>query len=52
MRPLDQFACFENIKHFEHLLLAEADPEKRAVLHRLLAEERAKVVPITPTPLP
>ena len=31
-----------NITRFERLLLAETDPEKRARIERLLAEEQAK----------
>jgi hypothetical protein len=31
-----------NIEHFEKLLETEADPKKRAVIERLLTEEKLK----------
>jgi hypothetical protein len=32
-----------NIEHFKKLLETEADPQKRAVIERLLAEEKLKL---------
>ena len=32
----------ENIRRFERLLLTETEPEKRALLSRLLNEDRAR----------
>jgi hypothetical protein len=37
------FVFEENIAHFEKLLETEADPERRACIQRLLAEEEAKL---------
>lgn len=38
---VSRFVHNENIKRFEVLLRAEADADRRAVLTRLLADERA-----------
>jgi hypothetical protein len=39
---VSRYVHFENIRRFEEMLLTETSPKKRAVLLRLLAEERAK----------
>lgn len=36
-----------NIKHFRNLLKTEADPQKRATIRMLLAEEEAKLVKLS-----
>lgn len=39
---MDKFVERQNIAHYVELLKAEADPIKREMLERLLAEEEAK----------
>ena len=39
---MDRFVERQNIAHFEDQLKTEADPIKRAMLQRLLTEEKAK----------
>jgi hypothetical protein len=39
---MDDFIERQNILHFTDMLKAETDPEKRAMLLRLLAEEEMK----------
>ncbi len=38
---MEEFAHRQNIERFEHELEREIDPNRRAMLERLLAEERA-----------
>ena len=40
---MDLFIARANIAHFEDLLAAETDPEKRRVIEDLLARERQKL---------
>jgi hypothetical protein len=40
---MDQTVAYLNIDHYRKLLATETDEKKRATLHRLLAEEEAKV---------
>lgn len=40
---MQEFACQQNIKHFEQLLKSESDPKVRAVLSDLLEAERTKL---------
>ena len=40
---MDRTVADLNIAHFRKLLAAEADPAKRNVIERLLAEEEAKL---------
>ncbi|MGX7871987.1 hypothetical protein ACVDG5_002940 [Mesorhizobium sp. ORM6] len=37
----NEFVHLDNIKHFEKMLGTETDPERRAMLLKLLAEEKA-----------
>ena len=37
---MDEFAHRQNVERFEDELRTEADPQRRAMLERLLAEER------------
>ncbi len=39
---MDQFVERQNIAHYVNQLETEKDPAKRAMLERLLAEEKAK----------
>ncbi|TJV72892.1 MAG: hypothetical protein E5X76_09910 [Mesorhizobium sp.] len=40
---VDRFIARANIAHFEDLLAAETDPQKRRVIENLLARERQKL---------
>jgi hypothetical protein len=40
---VDQTIARLNIEHFHRLLKSEIDPDKRATITRLLAEEEAKL---------
>ena len=40
---VDRFIARANIAHFEDLLAAETDPQKRRVIESLLARERQKL---------
>lgn len=40
---MDRTVASLNVQHFKHLLETETDPEKRATIMRLLAEEQAKI---------
>ena len=40
---MDRFIARANIAHFEDLLAAETDPQKRKVIENLLARERQKL---------
>lgn len=40
---MDRFIARANIAHFEDLLAAETEPQKRKVIENLLARERRKL---------
>jgi len=40
--PYRDYIRHENIKHFRRKLISETDPERRATLKKLLAEELAR----------
>lgn len=40
---MKRFVAEQNIRHFEHLLASETDPERRKVLTTLLAEARREL---------
>jgi hypothetical protein len=40
---MDQAVAHLNIEHYRNLLATETDEKKRATLHRLLAEEEARL---------
>ena len=42
--PTDRFVATANIAHFETELKVQTDPQKRRILERLLADEKAKLV--------
>jgi predicted phosphatase len=46
---VERFVQAANIAHYKKLLLTEADPVKREMLQKLLAEEEAKAVGTPPT---
>jgi hypothetical protein len=37
------FVFLANIDHYKHLLTTESDPQKIAIIRKLLAEEEAKL---------
>jgi hypothetical protein len=39
---MEKFVTRQNITHYTNQLMTEADPTKRELLHRLLAEEMVK----------
>lgn len=43
MRVIDRAVARLNIEHYRKLLATETDDAKRETLHRLLAEEEAKL---------
>ncbi len=48
---MDRTVAHLNIQHFRKLLESEADPTKRQIIERLLAEEEAKLARAgTPNP--
>lgn len=40
---MPDFIFRANIAHFENMLVTETNPEKISVIHKLLAEEKAKL---------
>jgi len=49
-RAVDKAVAHLNIEHYRKLLVTETDQAKRATLHRLLAEEEAKLAALMNTP--
>lgn len=46
---MDKAIAELNIEHYRKLLSTETEPSKRAMLERLLAEEKAKLAALTDT---
>ena len=42
---MQRFVAKQNIQHFKEMLAAEADPARRVLLERMIAEEEAKLKP-------
>jgi hypothetical protein len=49
--PYRDYIHHENIKHFRRKLISETDPERRATLKKLLAEELARFATIKQKPV-
>ncbi|PWJ86038.1 hypothetical protein C8D77_12531 [Mesorhizobium loti] len=49
--PYREYIHHENIKHFRHKLISETDPDRRATLKNLLAEELARFATIKKKPV-
>ncbi len=47
---MDKAVAHLNIEHYRKLLVTETDQAKRETLHRLLAEEEAKLAALMNTP--
>ena len=45
---MDEFAHSQNVERFEYQLRTETDPQRRAMLERLLAEERQHLERLRP----
>lgn len=41
---MQRFVATQNIQHFKEMLGREADPDRRALLEGMIAEEEAKLV--------